>query len=162
MRWRSSPTHRAVSTTVGYVLALGLTTVLVTGLLFAAGDVVENQRERAIQTELQVVGQQIAAAVQAGDRAVGAGDTDFVLRRDLPTEVAGSTYTVAVVVADPAGYTPPPRETYVRLRSSKLGVTVMVDVVVQSDLEAGSVDGGDVVVTYDTGTKKLEVADADG
>lgn len=155
-----SSTDRAVSTTFGYVLALSVTTLLVTGLLFAAGGVVGDQRERAIRTELQVVGQQIAADVQAGDRLVGAGVTGFTVRRDLPDEVAGSTYTVAVVVDDPTGYSPPPRETYVRLTSSRLDVTVEVDVVLQSDVEEASFEGGELVVTYDTGTSALEVDDA--
>lgn len=149
---------RAVSTTLGYALTLAITTLLVTGLLVGVGGFVENQRERAIRSELQVVGQQMAADIQAGDRFVEAGNTAFTIRRDVPNEVAGTSYTIEVV-GDPAN--DPPEETYLRLSTSDPNVVVIVDVVLRTPIEERSFVGSQLVVSYDTGTGKLEV-DNDG
>lgn len=151
-------TDRAVSTTLGYALTLAITTLLVTGLLVGVGGFVEDQRERAIRSELQVVGQQMAADVQAGDRFAETGDTTFTIRRDLPNEVAGTSYTVEVV-GDPAN--DPPEETYLRLSTSNPDIVVEVDMALRTHIEEASFTGSRLVVSYDTGTGKLEV-DNDG
>lgn len=145
--------ERAVSTTVGYALTLGITTLLITGLLITAGGFVEDERERAIRSELGVIGQQIAADAQAGDRFVSAGETSFGIRRDIPNEVAGTTYSVAIVVDDP-------RETYVRLRSTDPEVTVEVDMALETAIEERSFGGGEFEVTYDAANDRLVVGDA--
>jgi hypothetical protein len=143
---------RAVSTTLGYALTLSITTILISGLLIAAGGYVQDQRERTIRTEMEVIGQQLAADVQAADRFVQAGDSDFTVRRDLPDKVAGSSYTVTIVVDNP-------QETYVRLKSTDPTVIVEVDMALQTNIGESSFTGGSFAVTYDTGTGQLEVED---
>ncbi|WP_254537778.1 DUF7266 family protein [Halomarina litorea] len=147
---------RATSTTLGYVLTLGITSILITGLLMGAGGMVEDQRERTIRSELQVVGQMVAADVSAADRLAQAGDATFAIRRDVPPTVAGATYTVEVVVDDPENF--PPTDTYLRLSTSNPSVTVEVDMALQSTLVESSLTGDRVVVTYDPATG-LEVTD---
>ena len=67
---------RAVSATLGYVLVIGITTILISGLFLAAGGFVENQHERAIRAELEVVGNRLAADIAAVDRlALAAGSS---------------------------------------------------------------------------------------
>lgn len=145
---------RAASTTLGYVLALGITSVLVTGLLLGAGGLVEDQRERTVRSELQVVGQMVAADVSAGDRLARAGDAAFVIRRDVPRRVAGVSYTIEVVNESAT-------DTYLRLGTTNPSVTVEVDVALRSTLAEShlSVRDGRVVVTYDPATGRLEVTD---
>lgn len=145
---------RGVSTTVGFALTLGITTLLVTGLLVGIGGFVDDQRQRAIESELSVIGQQIAADVQAGDRFVQAGDTEFTIRRDLPNAVVGRTYRVSVVVDDPGNT--PPLDTYLRLETSDPDIVAEIDLAVRTDIAESSFTGGSVSVTYDSG--ELEVA----
>ena len=141
--------NRAVSTTLGYALTLGITTLLITGLLVGMGGFIEDQRERAIRSELEVVGQQLAADVEAGDRFVGAGDTDFAVQRSLPNDVVGVSYRISVVVDG--------MDTYLRLSTSNPAVTVEVDMALTASIAETTVTGGQVVVTYDAGSGNLEV-----
>lgn len=129
---------------------LAITTLLITGLLIGVGGFIEDQRTRAIESELRVVGQQIAADVQAADRYVQANSTAFTIRRDVPNDVVGTSYTVSVVVDSP-------RETYLRLTTNDPNVVVEVDMALENGIEETSFTGGSVAVTYDDGTDKLEV-----
>jgi hypothetical protein len=146
---------RGQSTSLEYVLVVGITTLLVIGLVFSAGGYVEDQRERAIRTELEVLGQQVAADVAAGDRLVREGVTDFNLSRNLPETVAGVTYTVAIEVDDPGNA--PSRDTFVRLTTSDPDVTVDVDMALETDVAEGSVDGREIRVTFDTAADQLVI-----
>lgn len=107
--------ERAVSTTVSYTLTLAITGILVSGLLIAGAGFVDSQRERAAETELQVVGQRLAADIGAADRLAVATGGDVTLNRTLSEAVIGSgyridvervgerdTYELTVVNADPA------------------------------------------------------------
>ena len=143
---------RGVSTTIGYALTLAITTLLVTGLLVGIGGFVDDQRQRAIESELSVIGQQIAADVQAADRFAQAGDTGFAIRRDVPNDVVGRSYRVSVVVDDAHD---PPLDTYLRLETSDPDIVVEVDLMVRTDISESSFAGGSVSVTYDSG--QLEV-----
>lgn len=93
-----TPNHdRGVSTAVNYVLTLGITTILVSGLLLAAGGAVDDRRESTTRTTLEVVGQRLAANLMSADRLADTPDARTVsLGVDLPARVAGSGYTVRV------------------------------------------------------------------
>jgi hypothetical protein len=93
-----SPTRdRAVSTAVGYVLTLGITTVLVSGLLLAAGGAVDDRREETTRNTLEVVGQRLAANLMSADRlAATDGARTVSVTVDLPERIAGSEYSVRV------------------------------------------------------------------
>lgn len=91
-------THdRGVSTAINYVLTLGITTILVSGLLLAAGGAVDDRRESTARTTLEVVGQRLAANLMSADRLAGTSGVRTVsLNVDLPARVAGSGYTIRV------------------------------------------------------------------
>lgn len=144
---------RAVSTTLGYVLVLGIVTLLLTGLLFASTDFVADQREGTVRSELRVLGQQVADDLSAADRLVRAGDggTVVTVARTLPDEVTGMAYTVEVKpgVGQP---------TTIVMASPDPDVTVEVKVWTETDVVASTLTGGRIEVVY-TGTA-LEVQDA--
>lgn len=132
---------RAVSTTLGYTMNVAVATLLLTGLLIAGGNVVDDERERTIRAELRVVGQQLAADLTAADRLVVGLDSSAVVRyeRDLPPAVAGSPYTVEVVGgADP----------HLVLSTDDPDVTVRVSLTAESALHSSAVAGGDVVIRW--------------
>lgn len=134
---------RAVSTTVGYVLALGIVTLLLTGLLFAGTDFVAGQREQTVRNELRVLGQQVADDLAAVDRLVRASDsgTAVTVVLALPEEVTGSAYTIDV---DPAAGQP----TTLVLQSADPEVTVEVRVRVATGVVASTVTGGEIEIVY--------------
>jgi hypothetical protein len=144
--------ERAVSFTLNYVLTLGIAALLVTGLIVAAGDYVGSQRESVVRSELEVVGHQLAAAIEQADRLVRAGDTEELrLNHSAPSEVARSTYTVAVDPGSP--------ESDLQLNATELDVTVTVEAETTTSLAATSVEGGSVTIEYDTTADELEVTD---
>lgn len=146
---------RAVSAVLGYILALAVMALVVSGLLLTAGNFVENQQERAIRAELEVVGNRLAADIAAVDRlALAAGTNgEAELQSMLPPRTAGQGYQIDIgqVSVSPAIYA-------VNLTTSDPDVAVTVRLRVQTTLVETSVNGGQVVIDYD-GTD-IEVADA--
>ncbi|WP_435195406.1 DUF7266 family protein [Natronomonas sp. EA1] len=87
---------RAVSTTVSYALTLAITGILISGLLVAGAGFVDDQRERASATELNVIGQRLAADVGAADRLALATGGAVTMNRTLTDTVVGSGYRIDV------------------------------------------------------------------
>lgn len=155
---RTPPLHddaRAVSTTLGYTLNVAVATLLIVGLLFAGGNVVQGERERTARAELRVVGQGLAADLAAADRLVGGVAHAETLRfeRNLPASAAGAGYEVEVV----AGPDP-----HLLLSTTDPDVTVRVGLALEAPVAPGTVRGGDVVVAWvdadGDGDRELEVA----
>lgn len=94
----SRTADRGVSTTLGYALSLGITSLLIVGLLVAGGDYVQDQRQRAVTTELGVVGQQLASDVGAGSRLAATTDQQGAvsIQRELPERLAGTPYRLSL------------------------------------------------------------------
>lgn len=143
---------RGVSTTLGYVLNLGVATLLVTMLLLSAGTLVEDQRERAVRTELQVVGERVAADLAAADRLARASDGGTVrFAIDTPRRVAGASYEIRVNETGNEA---------VVLVADRPNVEVSVSFGTQTPVEGVTERGGSLVATYDVGNDTLEVDNA--
>ena len=139
---------RGVSTALGYVLNVGVAAILVTMLLFSAGSLVETQRDRAVETELRVVGDRVAADLAAADtlaRASDGGSVRYVV--EAPSNVAGYGYDVHV---NESGN--------VVLDADRSDVTITVEFQTEIPVENATVEGGDFVVVYEE--DRLEVEDA--
>lgn len=89
-------TDRAVSVSLNYVLTLAITTMLMTGLLFATSNIVEDRRDSATRSELRVVGEQVAASLMAADRLAQSEASTVEVVAESPDRVAGSDYTVSL------------------------------------------------------------------
>lgn len=145
-------TDRAVSVTVSYVMTITIATLLLSGLAVSAGGLIESQSERAIESELEVLGQQLAADVESADRlatvAKGA-NAEVRIETRLPTRVAGTGYDITIAESD------------LVLRSTDPSISVTVPLTVTNDLAEGrTIRGGDVVIGWSTGTDQLEVESA--
>ena len=144
---------RAVSTTVTYVLTMAITAVLLAGLITAAGGLVENQRTGAVRNELGVVGERMAGELTSVDGLVGAGTQPTVrLRATHQRQVAGRYYSVEVVTN---GGRPCSSSECLVLRTDD--VTVTVPFATTTPVESGRVQGGTVVIEYDTANRTLAV-----
>ena len=87
---------RGVSSTVTHALALSITAILISGLLFTAGNVLEDQRENSAREQLLTVGNRIADDLsRAADLARDGGNVSFETRH--PTSIAGKSYHVSLL-----------------------------------------------------------------
>jgi len=147
--------RRAVSSTVTYALTVAVTTVLVSGLVIAAGGVVSDQRERAVRDELGVVGERLAAELEAADELVADEDAELGLRTTHPDRLAGTDYSVALVASAPG---PCDRFPCLALTTSDPDASVTVPLVTETAVRSTRVPGGDVAVVYEpeNGTLTLE------
>lgn len=140
---------RGVSVTVNYALNLMIATVLVSGLLVATGNVVEDRRESAVESELTVVGDRLVAELSAADRlaSVGGSDADVRVEIDLPNAVAGTNYRLAV------------NDTRILLTTDAPEVSVRVPIRTRLAVESAALGGGDLVVSLtDSGSLEVERA----
>jgi len=137
--------ERGATTALRYALLLVIVATMVSGLFVGVGELVENQQERAIATQLETVGNRLAADLGTANHLVetgsGPGAAPTVeLRTRLPDTVAGSEYRVRVTGSGPR-YT-------LALRS--FDPVVETTVVVRSSAGIdGSVSGGRVRIEYD-------------
>lgn len=143
--------ERAVSTTITYTLTIAVTTILVSGLIVAAGGLVEDQRERAVHDELGVVGERIASELAGVDRLAESGD-ELQLETTHPRQLAGATYTVTLQASAPNVCSQSP---CLVLNSSRPDVTITVPLVNETAVRTSSAPGGSVVVTYEPANETL-------
>lgn len=134
---------RGVSTTVGLTLNLAVATLLVTGLLIGAGDLVDDRQDAATREELRVVGQRIAANIEEADRMAGAGGSEVRVATSLPDRAAGTAYVITVDGTVGARR--------VVLTSESTGVTVSVPFRSSTPVETVTVSGGPVEVVLTAG-----------
>ncbi|APE95725.1 DUF7266 family protein [Halodesulfurarchaeum formicicum] len=129
---------RGVSTAVGYVLNLGIATLLVTGLLVAGSGLVADQRDRAAGAELDVIGNRIAADLETADRLVQNGNGSVTVRTSLPNAVAGNSYRVAI---DSTG-----GNATVSVSTNDPAITRTIHLVNETPVQPTVVSGGAIVV----------------
>jgi hypothetical protein len=146
--------ERAVSTTVNYVLALAISSLLVSGLLIAGGNFVDGERQRVTSDELAVLGGQLAEGYVDADGLAETGSVDrLAVRVTLAERAAGSGYTVAVV--NRSSPTTDPYRYDLVLESEAADVSTTVSVRTNRQAVETTVDGGRVVV-------RLADPDSDG
>lgn len=141
--------ERSQAIALDYVMGLGIALVLTMGLLVAGGGFMSDQREDASRTQLEVVGQQIAADIEATDRLVGAAGDDGTVQvqRQLPEVVAGSQYRIQLVeTADP----------YLQLRTVQPNTTATVEFTNVTAVAASDVGGGPILIDYTGNALVLE------
>ena len=145
-------TDRAVSTTVNYIQVLGIATLLISGLVFVAADVVVDQHERATTEGLTIAGTQLAAELEATDVLVRSAGGDGAVERtvDLPT-VSGGRYSVAISGTGP--------EYDLTLTTTESGHTVTIPFVSQTNVTSTRVDGERLRLTYTPAVGSMEVRD---
>lgn len=144
-------TDRGTSTTLSYVLALAIATLLVGGLVFAGSTFVEDRREQVIRQELRVIGEHVAGDVQQVDRYAQAADSVSTarVRQSFPRSVTGSSYTMKLRDGSPAT---------LYLNATQPDVRVAVEITTQQPVASESVaSGGPVVATCDTGASPCEL-----
>jgi PKD repeat protein len=93
---RHPPADRGMETIVSHVLSVGITTLLIIGLVAGATGFMQTQESRAAETELETIGNRLAGAIASADR-LAQGSDGVELRVTLADGVVGSPYTVTLV-----------------------------------------------------------------
>lgn len=143
--------RRAVSVTVGYILMLSVSALLLGVVLTGAGGLMESQSQQVISDELTVIGNQLAANIHEADRlavvAAADGEGSVALTVRLPQRVAGTGYLISI--GDDA----------ITLSTSNPDVEVTVDYPETGvDLETpNQVSGGDIRLVYTTAENRMVV-----
>lgn len=150
---RFSDDRRGISVAVTHVLAIGITTILLAGLLISAGSVLDRERENAAREELHTIGDRIGGEMSSVDRA-GTPDADerIELETSHPSRVSGSSYTVRLrdgTVCE-VSYV----DSYdgcLVLSTSELDRDVIVPLDFHDDTQVvdGAANGGDVLIVYE-------------
>ena len=92
---------RGVSISVGHVLAIGITTLLITALLLAGSSFLATERERSLDASLNVEGARLAAEISQVDQVIQeanaeGGNVNVSLVVSHPQTVLGSSYDIVL------------------------------------------------------------------
>jgi len=150
VNYRPAVNDRGQTVALNYTFGIAIATVLLTGLLIAGGTLVGDQQDRATRAELQVIGQQLAASMEATDRLASTtdrGDT-VVFSRDLQRTVAGSTYRIELVEK---------KDPYLQVTTNDPDIAVTIEFSNRTAVTGNIVEGGNVVFRYqDDGTITIQ------
>lgn len=142
---------RAVTTALNYAILLGVASVLMSTLVVGMSGVVADQQERAVRSQLEVVGNGLADDVGTVDRLVRPGNgTEVRVVADLPRRAVGARYTVTVASRGGDRYA-------LVLASAAPEVSVTVRFASRTPVATGTVDGGPLVVAYDPADDEVVV-----
>ncbi|MFB6141610.1 MAG: hypothetical protein ABEJ26_14390 [Halosimplex sp.] len=138
---------RGTSVVVNYVTAIGVIAILVVSLFVGLGGFVENQQERAVRSELDVVGNRVAVDLGVADRLArsATGSDGVTVRTELPERAAGTRYRIELSREGSGLYA-------VTLRASDPEVTVEVGVRLRTAVTETTVSGGDLRLRYESGS----------
>lgn len=146
---------RGTSTVLAYVLALGVTAILIGGLIVGGSGFVDTQRENIAETELQIAGQQLASNIESADRLTADDISELSISRSLRRNVATGSYQISIEER------PESNQSYeLVLQTSAPSVTVSVRFRSETPVRTGTVNGGDVLITYDTAAEEVVISSA--
>ena len=146
---------RAVTVAITHVLTVGIATVLITGLLFGAGTMLDTQREDSTEASLEVIGERLAGDIASADRM--ANDSTLTIRTEHQRVAGGSPYTVTL--HEDAGDCGPLIENVscIQLDSNGEDVSVFVPIVTNTPLADGSsVASGPLIISVEDDEITLE------
>lgn len=140
---------RGTSIALNYVLVLGIAAMLISGLIIAGSSFVDDQRERVVQGELNVIGNHLAGNLEQVDRYAKAGDGETAghVNQSFQRQVTGENYEIELLEPDPAD--DGPAQLVLTPQSSDVTVRVNATVSDDLDIESSSARGGTISVHYD-------------
>lgn len=149
---------RGVSIAVSHIMTIAITAILISGLMFGAGSLLEGEKDRSAGQSLETIGERLSGEIASVDRLAGNETENLTVTVDHPRTVSGSQYTIDLENDDCSA--PLVDGQCLVLTSHGGDVEVGVPVRTDADLE-GSVTGGTLVIEYepdddDEGTISLE------
>ncbi|WP_254862463.1 DUF7266 family protein [Halovivax gelatinilyticus] len=145
---------RAVSIAITHVLTVGITAVLISGLLIGAGSMLDTQREQSAEATLETIGERLAGEISGMDRMASENSESATIRTDHQRFASGSQYTVELRDSgcDIDEYPLVETSECLVLTSHGEDVNVAVPIADHVDVrENSSVTGGPIQVVWDDG-----------
>lgn len=117
-------TDRGASIAITHALSIGITALLITGLLLSTGNFLQQRQEDVAIQELRDVNGDMAAIIHDIDDLNKTGETVTVtLSPDYPQTITGKPYTIALI---PDSTDPTEGLLYVNMSSSGLKDTIEI------------------------------------
>lgn len=87
---------RAVSITLNYSIAIGITTLLTAGLIIGAAGLIQSQQERVARQQADEIGADLLSQADKLDRINESTErSETTVQLEYPSTLAGSSYTVS-------------------------------------------------------------------
>ena len=141
---------RGLSSTISYVLAIGITTLLITSLVFAMGGFLEDETDRATRQQLDALGARLADDVATADRLSRHGGNASV-DVDVPGRVVGVSYTIEVGRESACDSPRFDADTCLVLRATDRRITVRQPLANRSAVSLEGSPGGGITIEADAG-----------
>lgn len=146
MRFRDDT--RGASITVTHALTIGITTILISGLLFSSGNLLQRQQERVVENSFQDIGESIVNEVVRIDRlADGNVNSDITSQVPYSPQVGGENYEVELTTTS--------GQTTVIVSTVDGTIQVPIRVTTESAVCQSEVNGGPLEIAYDAGNECL-------
>lgn len=146
--------QRGISSQLSAVLTLGITTVLVAGLIIGVTTGVERQERQSVEQQLSTIGERIATEITGVDRLVYTSPNATIsLETTHAMRISGSQYTVRVV-DDPSTCQ---RDACLEMGTRSPSTTVSVPFSTEAPVEPTTVAGGPLVVTYNQTARTIAI-----
>lgn len=92
---------RAVNIAITHGLTLAITTVLISGLLIGAGNVLTSQEQQVAQAQFDEIGGDLTSQLNTLDRLNETGeDVNVTVQPNYPEHVAGQTWNLELIGGD--------------------------------------------------------------
>lgn len=144
---------RAVTPALTHALTIGISAILITGLLVGAGGLLDSQRTYVVENGLENVGGAVTSELVRMDQFDTDGvDADVTFTTSHPTTVGGKTYDVGL---EPGS----PQSTLSLEATDESELTVRYSFENETDVCESAVDGGEITVAYDHSEPCIELRD---
>ena len=149
---------RAASIAITHALTLGITALLITSLLFGAGNMLDEQKERVIHAGLLDVSDSVVTELDSIDRVVNdstvASDVNATVA--YPQRVGGISYTIRLSVGSDGTAT-----VYANSSHPSYDISVPTELGNRTAVCEGYKNGGDVRLYYDSERECLSIGGVD-
>jgi hypothetical protein len=134
--------NRAVSIAITHALTLGITAVLITGLLLGAGGLLEDQETQAARGSLSEIASDTVSHINSLDNLNATGEqVNASVRPDYPARIVGHEYTINIT--NDASNHPFETDYALVIRSDVLSAPVWYPLETTAELdEQSEVEGG--------------------
>ena len=137
---------RAVSIALNYTIAIGITTILTTGLLISAGTLLESQQERVARLQADEIGGDLLRQADRLDRINDStASSETTVQLEYPSTLLGRSYTVSF---QPRADRFDDVEWTLRIDSPELSVESVYPVPERIDVAESSTRGADLQLSH--------------
>lgn len=133
--------ERAVSTPLGYALILSMTAILLIGLATGSGTIVNDQKETASTSEMEIAGNLIASEIETVDKTFNTETNSIEINTQAPDRIVGEQYRVEIEERGSNSGT-------LIITHFTVDKTIEIPFRVQNNIDDGAtVDSGNIIVT---------------